>query len=60
MKILYKWIVFAGLLLAALISYGYGFSQGVIFFVALGAALELIFWFGVFGKKQQCNEQSHR
>ncbi|ATC86365.1 hypothetical protein P20429_0236 [Pseudoalteromonas sp. BSi20429] len=46
----------AGLLLAALISYGYGFSQGIVIFVVLGVALELTFWFGVFGKKQQCNE----
>ncbi|MBA6381355.1 MULTISPECIES: hypothetical protein [unclassified Colwellia] len=56
MKILHKWIILAGLLLAALISYGYGFSQGIAIFVALGVALELTFWFGVFGKKQQCNE----
>ncbi len=52
MKILYKWIILAGLLLAAFISYGYGFSQGVAIFVVLGGALELTFWFGVFGKTQ--------
>ena len=56
MKILHKWVILAGLLLAALISYGYGFSQGIVIFVVLGVALELTFWFGVFGKKQQCNE----
>ena len=53
MKILHKWIILTGLLLAALISYGYGFSQGVAFFVVLGVALELTFWFGVFGKKHK-------
>ena len=56
MKILHKWIILAGLLLAALISYGYGFSQGIVIFIVLGVALELTFWFGVFDKKQQCNE----
>ncbi|GGO67660.1 hypothetical protein [Bowmanella pacifica] len=59
MKMLHKWIILAGLLIAALISYGYGFSQGVAIFVVLGVALELAFWFGVFGEKQQCNEHSH-
>jgi len=53
MKILYKWIILAGLLLAAFISYGYGFSQGAVIFVVLGGTLELTFWFGVFGKTQR-------
>ena len=46
MKTLFKLI----LLLAAVISYGYGFSQGVVILVVLGIALELTFWFGIFGK----------
>jgi len=59
MKILHKWIILAGLLLAALISYGYGISQGIVVFVVLGAALELAFWFGIFGKNEQCNKHPH-
>lgn len=53
MKISHKWIIMAGLLLAAFISYGYGFSQGVVIFVVLGVTLEITFWFGVFGKTQR-------
>lgn len=57
MKILHKWIILACLLLASLISYGYGFTQAVTFFVAVGVALELAFWFGIFSK-QQSSEHS--
>jgi hypothetical protein len=53
MKILYKWIILASLLLVAFISYGYGFSQGLAIFVVLGGAFELAFWFGVFGKARR-------
>ena len=59
MKILHKWIILVALLFIALISYGYGFSQGAAFFIALGVALEISFWFGVFAKEQHDNKHSH-
>jgi hypothetical protein len=59
MKILYKWLILAGLFLAAFISYGYGFSHGVAIFVILGGALELTFWLGVFDKTQRSEKLHH-
>ena len=53
MKVLTKWIILISLLLAAFMSYQYGFSQGAAAFVILGVMLELTFWFGVFGKKKK-------
>lgn len=50
MKKFYKWIILATLLVAALISYSYGFSHGVATFIVLGVVLELSFWLGVFGE----------
>ncbi len=58
MKILHRWTILAGLLLAALISYVFGFSQGIAVFVILGVAFELAFWFGIFGKMGQSNQDS--
>jgi len=52
MKTFYRWLVLAALLLAALISYGYGFSKDIIYLVALGLIFELAFWSGVFKKKK--------
>jgi hypothetical protein len=53
MRIFYKGIILVVLLLAALASYDYGFSQGVVIFIVLGVMLELIFWLGIFAKKQK-------
>jgi hypothetical protein len=47
-----KWLILLVLLFAALASYSYGFSQGIVLFVASGVILELSFWFGVIGKKK--------
>ncbi|WP_206486096.1 hypothetical protein [Thalassotalea sp. G2M2-11] len=60
MNILHKWIILACLLLAALISYGYGLSQSAAFFVFLGMVLELTFWFGIFGQRKQYHDKPHR
>jgi len=52
MTMLTKWIILITLLLAAIISYSYGFSQGVILLIGLGFALESVFWLGVFSKNK--------
>lgn len=59
MKIFHKWIVLITLLLAALMSYSVGFSQGIIFFIALGLVLEFAFWFGALSKKKIHTDHSH-
>ncbi|WP_445429031.1 hypothetical protein [Alishewanella sp. HL-SH05] len=51
MKTLYRTLMIIGLLLAALICYGYGFSSGTVIFVMLGMVLELGFWLGLFSNK---------
>ncbi len=58
MKILHKWIILAGLLITALICYGYGVSHQAVAFIVLGVVVELAFWCGVFGKKCPRNEGS--
>jgi len=55
MTILTKWIILITLLLAAIISYSYGFSQGVILLIGLGFILESVFWLGVFSKNKKNN-----
>ena len=51
MKTIYRALSIIGLLLAALLCYGYGFSQGAVLFVVLGMLLELGFWLGLFSNK---------
>jgi len=41
------------LLLASLISYGYGFSKGASIFIGLGVIIELLFCFDVVTKRQK-------
>jgi len=53
MKVFHKWVILIAMLIAALISYSYGFSQSATVFIVLGVALELVFWFGVFRKKRR-------
>jgi len=53
MKMYHKWVTLLILLFAALISYAYGFSQGVTIFIILGVALELGFWIGLFSKSRK-------
>lgn len=50
MQTLYKWIVLTVLILAAMASYSYGFSEGVFLFVIVGVVFELSFWFRLFRK----------
>ncbi len=42
-----KWLVFTGLAICAALSYGVGLSEGVWFFIYLGAVFELSFWLGL-------------
>jgi hypothetical protein len=51
MKTLHKWIILCTLLFAAIASYSYGSSQGVIVFVLMGMIFELMFWLKIFKKK---------
>ncbi len=44
-----RWIVLTAFLIAALTSYGIGFTFGVTLFIFLGCLLELGFWVGLFG-----------
>ncbi len=53
MTILTKWIILIILLVAAIISYSYGFSQGIILLIGLGFILESAFWLGVFSKNKK-------
>jgi len=41
------------LVAAALISYGIGSMSGLVFFIAIGAVFEMLFWFKLFGKKRK-------
>ncbi len=59
MKITHKWIVLVTLLLAALISYAYGFSEGVAIFIVLGVIFELAFWIGAISKSHQQVDHHH-
>lgn len=52
MKKTHRWVTLTILLLAALVSYSYGFSTGPAIFIALGIILELTFWFRLFDKKR--------
>ncbi len=47
-----KWRMLGLLALCAIVCYAVGFIGGAIAFVAIGAILELAFWFGVFRKFQ--------
>jgi hypothetical protein len=51
MKTLHKWIILCALLLAAIASYSYGSSQGVVAFILIGVIFELTFWFKLLKKK---------
>lgn len=55
MKTFHKWGVIVALLLAAFISYGYGFSTGAFIFIALGVIFEGAFWFKIFGYSNQAD-----
>jgi len=51
MKTFHKWVMLCALLLAAMISYSYGFAEGIIAFILIGIVFELTFWFKLFKKK---------
>ncbi len=51
MKTLHKWIILSALLFAAIASYSYGSSQGVVAFILIGIIFELTFWLKLFKKK---------
>ena len=53
-----KWAILGTLLVAALLCYDYGFSQGTLGFLVLGAAFELAFWLGVFDQHQPDKRRS--
>jgi hypothetical protein len=48
-----RWLLLGILALCAIACYAVGFISGVIVFIAIGAILELSFWFGVFRKFQK-------
>jgi hypothetical protein len=47
---IYRFLILAVLIIAALSSYSYGSSTGVFVFVILGFIFEGLFWFGLFRK----------
>ncbi len=60
MKNTTKWLLLAALFIAALVSYGIGFSQSAIAFIVMGVLLELSFWFGLFRHtSHHDNHQGH-
>lgn len=50
MNKIYRFLILAVLIIAALSSYSYGSSTGVFVFVILGFVFEGLFWFGLFRK----------
>lgn len=52
MKTIHRIILLVALLIAAIASYSQGISSGVFFFIALGLALEMLFWLKLFPNKK--------
>jgi hypothetical protein len=50
---IYRFLILAVLIFAALSAYSYGNSKGIFLFVLLGFAFEALFWFGLLGKKKK-------
>jgi hypothetical protein len=50
MNKIYRFLILAVLIIAALSFYSYGSSTGVFVFVILGFVFEGLFWFGLFRK----------
>lgn len=55
-----RWMVITAFLIAALVSYGIGFTFGVTLFVFLGCILELGFWVGLFNSTSKDEELPKR
>jgi len=53
MKKTYRFIVLTLLIIAAISSYSYGSSTGILLFIILGFTFEGFFWFNLFRKKKQ-------
>jgi len=49
---LYRFLILAVLIFAALSCYHYGSATGIFVFVILGFIFEGLFWFGLFSKKK--------
>ncbi len=47
-----KYFILALLLLMALGSYQYAFSQAIVIFIVLGLIFDMTFWFSITGKKK--------
>ena len=47
---IYRFLILAALVIAALGSYSYGSATGVFVFIILGFVFEGLFWFGLFRK----------
>jgi hypothetical protein len=47
---IYRFLILAVLIIAALSSYSFGNSTGVFIFIILGFVFEGLFWFGLFRK----------
>ena len=52
MNKIYRFLILAALIIAALGSYSYGNSAGIFLFIMLGFAFEGLFWFSLFRKKK--------
>nr|WP_310733154.1 hypothetical protein [Colwellia sp. MB02u-10] len=55
MNKIYRFIILAVLITAAISSYSYGSSTGIFLFIILGFLFEGLFWFGLLGKKKSRN-----
>ncbi|MFT6270685.1 MAG: hypothetical protein ACJAVV_003524 [Alphaproteobacteria bacterium] len=53
MNKIYRFLILAALIFAALGSYSYGNSTGIFVFIMLGFAFEGFFWLGLFGKNKE-------
>ncbi|WP_419148898.1 hypothetical protein [Pseudoalteromonas 'SMAR'] len=53
MKKIHRIIIMLALLIAAIAAYSQGISSGVFLFIALGFALEMLFWFKLFPNKRK-------
>jgi len=53
MNKIYRFLILAALIFAALASYSYGNSTGIFVFVILGFIFEGLFWTGLFSNKRK-------
>lgn len=51
MNRLTRWIIIIVLMCAAITSYSFGSSSGLLFFIVLGLGFEIIFWRRLLSKK---------